>query len=283
MKRLLSIAILSTLLVVFAAGCSDGNRNDEFMPDIVEGGASVTKAELIDAVWNEDGEISPDVLCLVNSTFTIKSDNTFKIAKNGNPTDLNSAQVVIVSPLNIEFEDPASDGRGPSCAPEAMLQFDVQASEQEPIDIETATALRARHSLIHMVSGAHTDYPGCTIRAHFDKAGKAICNPDLIPDDEGDAAADDEAADDQADDDAAADDSTADDESDDSAADDEEDDDGFAIITPIPGVWGRLTLKAQNVNEDGVPCGLEEIKSVRVVVDDYDCRLEGYTQRPQLH
>jgi hypothetical protein len=278
MKKLLSIAILSTLLAFFVAGCSEGNVTEEFMPDIVEGGASITKAELIDAIWNEDGELSPDVLCLVTSTFTIKSNNTFTIARNGNPTDLNSAQVVIVSPLNIEFEDPASDGRGPSCAPEAMLQYDVSASEQEPLDIETATALRARHSLIHMVSGAHTEYPGCTIRAHFDKAGKAICNPDLIPDEEEDVVAEDEDADDQADDDSAEDDSA---EEDDSADDD--DDDGITIVTPIPGVWGRLTLKAQNVNADGVPCGLEEIKSVRLVVDDYDCRLEGYTPRPLLY
>lgn len=268
MKNLISIAILSAALVIFAAGCSDGNRTEEFMPDIVEGGATVTKAELIDAIWNEDGEISPEILCLVTSSFTIKSDNTFTIAKNGNPTDLNSAEVVIVSPLNIEFDDPASDGRGPSCAPEAMLQFDVSASDQDPIDIETATALRARHSLIHMVSGAHTEYPGCTIRAHFDKAGKAICDPDLIPDEEEDVVAEEEEpAEDE-----------ADDESDDSA--DDEEDEGMTILTPIPGVFGRLSIKAQNVNEDGVPCGLEEIKSVRVVVDDYDCRLEGYTPRP---
>ena len=78
MKKLISIAILSTLLVVFAAGCSDGNRSEEFMPDIVEGGASITKAELIDAIWNDDGDVSPDILCLVTSSFTIKSDNTFR-------------------------------------------------------------------------------------------------------------------------------------------------------------------------------------------------------------
>ena len=275
MKRLLSIAILSTLLVVFAAGCSDGNRNEEFMPDIVEGGGSISKAELIDAVWNEDGEIPPDLLCLVTSTFTVKSDNTFTIAKNGNPAGLNQAEVVIVSAINIQFDDPASDGRGPTCSPEAMLEYDVNASDQEPIDIETATALKARHSLIHMVSGAHTTYPGCTIRAHFDKGGKAICNPDLLPDE-------DEEEDDVAEDDSAEEEDADDDEAEDDSAEDD-DDDGPMIFTPIPGVWGRLTIKAQNVNEDGVPCGLEEIKSVRLVVDDYDCRLEGYTPRPRLH
>lgn len=281
MKKLISIAILSTLLVVFASGCSEGNRNEEFMPDIVEGGASITKAELIDAIWNEDGEVPLDLLCLVTSTFTIKSDNTFTIAKNGNPGGLNPAEVVIVSPINVEFDDPANDGRGPTCAPEAMLQYDINASEQEPIGIESATALRARHSLIHMVSGAHVNYPGCTIRAHFDKAGKAICDPDLIPDEEEDVVDDEESAEDED----ADDDESADDEAEDDSADDDEsaDDDDIMIVTPIPGVFGSLSIKAQNVNEDGVPCGLEEIKTVRLVVDDYDCRLEGYTPRPLLY
>jgi hypothetical protein len=271
MKKLISIAIVSVALVVFAAGCSDGGGSEEFMPDIVEGGASVTKADLINAVWNE-GEVSPDVQCLVSSSFKIDTSNTFTIVKNTNPTDLNSADVIIVSPMSVTFDDPASDGRGPSCAPEAMLDFSVQSGESEPIDIETATALRARHSLLHMVSGAHTEYPGCTIRAHFDKAGKAICDPDLLPpedeDEDGDAEVEDEDAEDSPDDEA----------EDDSADDDsEEDEDGPIIVTPIPGIF---TLKAQNVNEDGVPCGLEEIKSVRLVVDDYDCRLQDFTNRP---
>ena len=259
MKKLLSLTIMSVALMVVLVGCSDGNRSDELLPDIVAGGATFTKAELIDALWNQDAEASQDLNCVINSTFKITKATPFTIAKNANPSDYNEADVVIVSALTLGFDGTTADGRGAGCA-EGALQYMVQASAEAPIDIETSTALRARHSLMHIVSSANSEYPGCPIRVHFDKAGRENCDDTLVDDD-------DEEADDEV-------------EADDSAdADDDEDDDGMIEITPIRPI-GRFTFKAFRVSDDGVPCGPEDIKSVKLVVDDYNCQLQGYTPRP---
>jgi len=272
MRKLLTIAIVSTALAALLVGCSDGTRNEEVLPNVATGGATITKAELIDALWNPDSAASQDVNCVLGSTFKITSQTPFSIAKNTNPTDYNMADVVITSAINISFDDATTDGRGPVCA-EGILQYMVQASEETPIDIETAESLRARHSLEHMVSGTNSEYPGCTIRAHFDKAGRADCDGE----DDDDEEDDDDGAADEGSDGEEPDDEGSDDSADD---DDDDDDDGPIIVRPIPGVFGTLSLKAARVSDDGVPCGTEEIQSVKLVVDEYNCQLQGYEPRP---
>ncbi len=255
MKRLISIATAALLLATFAAGCTDGARVDEVTPDIVSASATITKAELIEGLWDDDAEIeaSQDVECVIGSTFTIKSDNPFTISQNFDPSDYNTADVIVISPVNIVFEDSTSDGRGAACG-EGMLEYVVQASEAAPIDIEVAEALRSRHSLVHMASGSHTEYPGCTIMAHFDKSGEEICDSGL----------------------------TGDDDEDDSLIHDigviDDDDEKVPIaVKPIPGVIGDLEIKAVTLSDDGVPCSDQDIHSIKMVVDDYNCQLEGFS------
>jgi predicted small secreted protein len=268
MKRTLFIAIISIRCLAFLAGCNDSGGIGEPQPDIVTGGATITKAELIDALWNEEVEVSKDVRCLINSSFKITSKTPFTIAKNTVPSDFNRADVVIVSDVNVNFDDPATDGRGGECG-EGILQYNVSASESVPIDIEPATEIKARHSLVHMASGKHTAYPGCTIRAHFDKAGKVICDPALLEEEpEEEAPPPEEEA------------PPPEEETpppDEETPQPEEDDDGVIFVPPE---WLELVeLKAQELSDDGVPCGTEEIHSVKMVIDDYNCQLQGITPK----
>ncbi len=257
MKRTLFIAVISICCLIFLASCKDGGGVTEPQPDIVTSGATITKAELIDALWNEGEEASQEVHCLISSSFRITSETPFTIAKNTAPSDFNTAEVVIVSNVNINFNDPAIDGRGSECG-EGILQYNVSASESVPIDIEPATEIRARHSLVHMASGKHTSYPGCTIRAHFDKAGKVICDPALIEEEETEEVA-----------------PPPEEETpppEEETPQPEEDDDVFVI----PPEWIHFeVLKAQILSDDGVPCGTEEIHSVKMVIDEYNCQLQG--------
>jgi hypothetical protein len=234
MKSLLRLTILSVFALTIAAGCSDGTGLTAVEPDIAVTGTPVTRTELVSALWSKAEDISPDALCLIGSTFEITSDTPFTIAMNEDPADASESDVIIISPVTITFDDAASDGRGAECG-EGVLQYEIQASESDPIDIEVAEELQARHSLIHVISNTDGAYPDCAIKGHFDMAGREVCDSIGIIDD----------------------------------IEIERLPNTIAIRKPLYD----FQIKSQGLSENGVPCGSKEIQSVKLVVDEHSCRL----------
>lgn len=234
MKNLLKASILSLCIACMGIACSDGTSQATVDPDVIAGGGTqVTRTDLVSALWSEADDVSTDARCLIGSTFEITSETPFTIAMNEDPEDSSESDVIIISPVTIIFDDAASDGRGAGCG-EGVLQYEIEASESDPIDIEVAEELEARHSLIHIISNTGGEYPDCTIRGHFDKAGRERCGSGSIIGDINVMPK-------------------------------------KPIFRRKP-IY-EIMDKAQRVSDDGLPCGTTEIQSVKLVVDEHDCSL----------
>ncbi len=232
MKKI-ALAIIIVLTGTWLTACSDNGASDEQpLPDV--SAATVTADALAAAVWGASEGSSPDADCLAGSSFTISPEGGFSIVKHyvKLKTGRMDPRVKIISDINISFPDAASDGRGAACGSGA-LSYAVPATEETPVDIEVAESLKSRQSLDTMARESATPYPKCEITAHFDKAGSVLCNLD--------------------------------------------EDIVDTPIKPVPGLIAKpinriIIAKAMEVNEDGVPCGDEEVHSVKLVVDDVNCR-----------
>ncbi|MFA4873793.1 MAG: hypothetical protein WC956_04990 [bacterium] len=253
-------ALIAVIALATLSACSDKGSNDTPpLPDV--SALTVSQEALAGSVWGTATEASPDADCLASSSFKIAPDKGFDIVKiyEKQKTGRMEPKVLVVTNIDISFADASTDGRGAACG-EGSLGYTVVASDETPIEIEVATSLKSRQSLNNIAKEGLTAYPKCEIVAHFDKAGTVVCGttdepaevtPETPPaDQDGDANADD-------------------------GKDDGKDNDR---LIAIPGRYRRIgTLdnlsKAATVNDDGIPCGTEEVHTIKLVVDDVNCRM----------
>ena len=166
-----TLSILMTAILIFSvlSGCSDRKTTSEVDASIDTSGTVVVRAALIDALWEIGDEVPADAQCIAESSFTIDSDLGFMIMKNNEPTEHNSAPVIIVSSVNIHMSDPVTDGRGPSCG-DGELRYIITASEEAPIDVEVVDEIVTRHNIEVIAKDEPTPYPSdCRLTAHFEK------------------------------------------------------------------------------------------------------------------
>ena len=250
MKRETKAFLIVILATAALSGCSDSRIQTDAMPDVSIETAVVSKAELVDALWDLNEEPLPDADCVANSSFKIYPTDGFEILKNASKTVENAADAVIVGSVNISFTDEGNDGRSDKCAM-GDLHYTVSASEESPISIVSSLQLMARHSVSNIARSVPKDYPGCTIIARFEKAGAKVCEDDTEDEDKSEAESEEETQDsnqaeeeqvadndsaDQDDDSAENDDdNTADDNADDDTANDDDGDDDNTVIV-VPGI-----------------------------------------------
>ena len=258
MNNRILFSMYVAVLAVALAGCSDSQMEYGPDPNLTIPDATVSRVELVDALWGLGEEPILEAECIAGSTFQIPSDQTFTITKNASLTDEHPEKAIIVSNINISFTDDGADGRGPNCGV-GGLHYAVMATEEEPIDIVSSVGISARHSVAHIARIAATDYPSCLITAHFERVGVEDCN---ATDDSEDTAEQETASDEE---------EISDEEQ---SSDPEEDDDSDANIAVVTPIVTPFVTKAQYANDDPVSCGSEVVYSVRMVVDDFDCRLQ---------
>jgi|GEM_PF-2145152 len=281
-RKTLSLAAMVTVSIAIA-GCNNQKIDQQTQPNLTTPGAIVYKADLIDALWNPGEDTSIDAECLVGSSFQIFPEASFTIMRNAEPTKEHPAGALIVSNIEIYFDDYESDGRGASCG-QGSLSYMIAVSEDDPIDIVSSTELLARHSVANIARDTATEYPGCAVSAYFEKTGVEVCDGDQDVDD------DDEAQDEDQDDEGQYGDDDQDqdqdqfdgqDGDDDQEGEDEGDDDGNDVVI-VPGTLqpfqSQAGFKAVYVDKP-VKCGSEEIRSIRLVIDDFNCRLQNAEPR----
>ncbi len=266
MTRKILATAAALMAVALLTACSDsGNQTEVPLPDVT--GASIELSALSDAVWGDLEGASADAKCVAGSSFTIAPGEGFDIMRNPAVTKELKSKVIVTSPIMISFEDAATDGRGADCA-QGALSYLIPVSETAVIGIESSDAVRARQNLEILARTTPTDYPRCTVVAHFDRAGIELCEDAAEPpaDDE---VVPEEPADDEED--------AADDAADEDAEDDDADDDGDGpiivgpvIVKPIDG----FELSKAMALDDEMSCGAEEVRSVKLVIDDINCRLQ---------
>jgi hypothetical protein len=184
MKMRYPAAIVAALALVALSACSD-NGNGLELPSPSISGSPVTKAQLLDALWGGEGvEATADAKCLVGSHFRIAADNGFDIMRAEDPfaDDIwtyhpDTRNVIIVSTINIAFDDSTIDGRGSDCAAEGTFAYALAASKADPLSIETSDELAARQNLFNLARSGATPYPRCMITAYFEKDGVESCGP----------------------------------------------------------------------------------------------------------
>ncbi|MFA4973908.1 MAG: hypothetical protein WC683_14950 [bacterium] len=276
MKKTIFAALIAAMTAAALAGCSDSRINSDANPDIAATGAVISKIELVDALWELNDEPLPNAECVAGSSFKIYPTDGFEIQKNSNKSAEDFADAVIVSSVNISFTDEGNDGRGVDCGSGDMT-FTVSASEEAPINIVSSQQILARHSVANMAKVVPTTYPPCTITAHFEKAGVEICETTDDSEETAEVEDEEEVADEEADEqdeEVVAEDDDA--EQDDDVADDDADDN---VVVVAPGVFTPVVsrnFKAFYVDEP-VKCGESEVHSLRMVVDDFNCRLQETT------
>jgi len=177
MKKTFKVGTLAiSLFVIFGiAGClSDGDdTNQDAIASIAMESKVVSKAALIDALWDIADEPDPDAVCLANSKLYFEQETAFMIVKTTENTEYNTTPVGIVSSVNIVMPDAATDGRSTECGTEPA-KYIVSASETAPIDIETSESMSVRLNLETKAGYNPTPYPtGCRVVAHFEKHGNA--------------------------------------------------------------------------------------------------------------
>lgn len=266
MTRKILATTFALLAVALLSACSDsGNTEEVPLPDVT--GASVELSALSDAVWGDLETASADAKCVASSSFIVSPGAGFDIMRNPSLTKELKSKVIVVSPIMISFPDAATDGRGADCT-DGTLSYLIPVSESAVIGIESSDAVRARQNLEILARATPTDYPRCTIVAHFERAGIELCeDAEEPPADE--EVVEETPADDEED--------AADDAADDDAADDEDaDDDGPIIVSPIGGLKpiGSINLSKAMALDDEMSCGPEEVRTVKLVIDDVNCRLQ---------
>lgn len=172
MKRI-PVLILSLFAIFCVAGClNDGeNPSTAASGNIALESRVVSKAALIDVLWNITDDPDPNAACVAKSNLNFDQNNAFSIMKSKEKTAYNTTPVSIVSTLIIQMPDAATDGRAADCGSEP-LQYIVSASEIAPIDIETSESISSRLNLEAKAGYNPTIYPaGCRVVAHFEKHG----------------------------------------------------------------------------------------------------------------
>lgn len=265
MVRNLVCGVLLALALSLMSACSDkGGEAPAPTPAPTITGETVEIADLANATWG-DTTASANATCLANSSFLIKKGEGFSIQQNPKVTKQLKNRAIIVSPVTIVFSGEDSDGRGANC-PDGAAAFTVPVNENTPIGIEADAIARARQNPEIIARAQATDFPRCNIYAHFEKSGIRSC---------GSAVPDDETDDDQAGDDQTGDDETGDD---DQAGDDTDDDNDGLVL--IPGLIHKPDFKKLPefskaiTYEPKLPCGKTEVRTVKMVIDDVDCRMQ---------
>lgn len=169
MKAHRTIMIVSILAVFTMAGCEKGSAIQAEIDASVDTSAKlVTRAKLIDALWEAVEDVDPDAACLAESSFTIDRTNGITIMLNPKTSDYNVSDVVVTSSINISMPDPNTDGRGLNCG-DGQIRYIVTASEEAPIDIEAADKTRGRYRLEGAAESEPKAYPlTCSMTVHFE-------------------------------------------------------------------------------------------------------------------
>jgi hypothetical protein len=176
--RVLSALTAMIFIVALLTGCEDRRRTNEVSTSVDTTGKMVVRAALVDALWQEvlgelgeEIEVPPDAQCVAESSFYIDTNVGFMIMKNKEPTEYNSAPVIIVSSINILIPDSDTDMRGANCEEEES-RYIVTASEEAPIDMMVALELAGRHNIEILAKDEPTPYPPhCLVTAHFERHG----------------------------------------------------------------------------------------------------------------
>lgn len=291
MKRPLPfISVMAIMISVMSVGCSDGQlRSDTGGTPPPEGSAAaatvVSRGDLVQALWaaadaapaeapaeGEAAATDPDADCLAQSSFAVEGATGFLIQKNAAPTETNTTPAVIVSSLNITIADDGN--RGASCGT-GEKAYIVTASKELPIDIELADGAAEQGAPEAIAKEDPTPYPdACNIRAHFEQHGGGSCDPV----DEGESPEQ-----------APGEEPTVSENGNPGGADEEQPDVSLnreeGAPAPQPGDEETPAAEEEPAGDEEEPaaadaCPVPAVKTLKLVVDSYDCTTTTFFEEP---